>query len=213
MVFKLNNKGFSLREFIAVLLVMVIVTLVVLNVFFKGNKNLPYKNFRNLAKDFSINATSLRDSDPKYHNRVFLVDTIKNNYSHELSNPFNKKENCDKYESKVVFDEANKKKITLKCGNYLIFNEDGFSSADGYTIYKVSKWSEKVITGGNVQTQTFYNYSLDGNLVLDKYLIEKEFLETYSSKTGNNILSLSQVDTDKYTIEKKTYYRTMEEVD
>ena len=72
MGFKMNNKGFSLREFIAVLLIMVITALVVLNLFFKGNDSLPHKNFRNLAKDFSIAASQLHDSDVRYHLKVFL---------------------------------------------------------------------------------------------------------------------------------------------
>lgn len=208
----MNNKGFSLREFVAVLLIMVIVSLVVLNLFFKGNDSIPYKNFRNMAKDFSIQATSLHDNDIKYEKRVFLSDAIKNHHMDELTSPFNKNEKCDKYESKVIFDDNNNKKVTIKCSKYLIFNESGFGKVEDYTIYEVSKWTDEELIGGDVQTATFYNYSVDGNIILDRFMPEKEFLEAYSMKSGNNILSLSQVDSDKFKVETKLYYRTIKEV-
>lgn len=213
MEFKMNNKGFSLREFVLVLLIMAIVIIVVLNLFFKGNDSIPNKNFRNLAKDFSISATHLHDEDVRFTFRVFLADAIKLDYMDELTNPYNKKEKCDKYESVIKFDDNSRKKITIKCGNYLIFNEDGYDKVEDYKIYKVSKWSEKEATGSDVQTETFYNYSINGNMVLDRFMIEKEFLEEYSKKSGTNILSLTQVDEAKYKLEKKTFYRTLTEVD
>ena len=210
---KMNNKGFSLREFIAVLLIVVIVIIVLLNLFFKGNDSIPYKNFRNLAKDFSIQATSLHDNDVKYEKRVFLVDAIKYNHMSEATSPFNRNEKCDKFESKVIFDDNNNKKITIKCGKYLIFNESGFGKVEDYTIYEVSKWTDEELIGGNVQTATFYNYSVNGKMVLDRFMVEKEFLEAYSAKSGVNILSLSQVDLNKFKVETKLYYRTIKEVD
>ena len=165
-----------------------------------------------MAKDFSIQATSLHDNDIKYEKRVFLSDAIKHNHMDELTSPFNKNEKCDKYESKVIFDDNNNKKVTIKCSKYLIFNESGFGKVEDYTIYEVSKWTDEELIGGDFQTATFYNYSVDGNIILDRFMPEKEFLEAYSMKSGNNILSLSQVDSDKFKVETKLYYRTIKEV-
>ena len=53
------------------------------------------------------------------------------------------------YESKVVFSNNNKK-VTLKCGDYLIYNQD--ITSKNYNIYKVSDWSFNKISGNNVDT-------------------------------------------------------------
>ena len=213
MEFKLNNKGFSLREFILVLLIVTIASVFFLNMFFKANKDLPNQNFRNLAKDFAYRSTSLRDQDVRYAYKVYLYDAIEHNIISPIYSPYKKTEKCDLYESKVIFDDSNGRKVTLKCSNYLIFNENGFGDPSSFTIYKVSKWTDKELTGSNVQKQKFYNYSVNGNMILDRFMIEREFLDAYSKKSGQNILDISQVDKSKFQLEEKMYYRTMDQVE
>ncbi len=209
MKIKLDNKGFGFKEFLAVLVVILIVVLFIYRSFFNSNSKLPFKQFRSLAKDFGVHATSVRDEHPALTNRIYLYDVVEKGFYDKIESPFKKGEYCDEFESRMDTRAENARSITFKCGDYMIYNEKFETSPEDYEIYKVSAWQESKITDGD-HSQELYNYSANGKLVLDKYYVEKEFIVNYNNKTGSNITSIGQIDTSKFKLETKVFYRTME---
>jgi len=65
-----------------------------------------------------MNAINYNSSDK---GTMYLSEMLDLNLISPIKNPFNGKE-CDIYESKVDFSE-DIKRVTLKCGEYLIDNE------------------------------------------------------------------------------------------
>lgn len=207
---KIGNRGFGLREFIACLVLVLIVIVVIFKTFFNSNSAMPIKNFRNHAKTFVINATSLRDSDPRFANVVYLKDAVDNAFMEHVPNPWNKSEYCDETESKLVSNH-NKRFVTFKCGNYLIYNQNAEKDASEYVVYKVSAWKNEKLVGSNVQIENFYNVEVNGKPLYDQYYNEKEFLMKYSSSFGYTAATSLIKSEHKLLIQPK--YRTMEEVE
>ena len=165
------------------------------------------KNFKRLAVEFIDEAGIVRDQVAGYEDLVYLYDAINLNYMKGLTSPFDKANYCDEYESKIKMKNSSIY-LTFKCSEYLIYDQP---TTEEYVIYKVSDWSEEPIEGNNVQTTTFYNYAINGEEQLDEYYIEKEFLVEYSMKSGFTTRFLSNM-LEEHELVKKTYYRTMEEV-
>lgn len=204
---KLNNKGIGKKEAIIGLFVIFALMAVMLYKSTGVDKKTDFKNFERLAVEFIDEAGIVRDQVAGYEDVVYLYDAINLNYMKGLESPFDKSTYCDEYESKIKMKE-NQVYLTFKCSEYLIYDQP---TTEEYIIYKVSEWSEEPLEGNNVQTATFYNYKVNGEEQLDDYYIEKEFLAEYSMKSGFATRFLSNMDSS-HELVKKTYYRTMEEV-
>lgn len=207
---RIGNKGFGLREFIACLVLVLIVIVIIFKTFFNSNSSLPIKNFRNHAKTFVINGTSLRDSDPKYENVVYLKDAVDNAFMEHVPNPWNKSEYCDETESKLVTIN-NRRFVTFKCGDYLIYNQNAEKEASEFIVYKVSSWQVDKMVGSNVQKETFYNVEVNGKPLYDQFYNEKEFLMKYSSSFGYT--PATSLIKSEHKLLTQTKYRTIEEVE
>lgn len=205
---KLNNKGIGRKETMAILLLIIVLFIVVLNTFLKKLDNTKFDNFRKLASNFIEDVSRMRNLEAAYENGAYLYDVINMNYGKNIVSPFNSKDNCDVYESRIQVIN-NTPHITLKCSDYIIYDEE--TTAKKFKIYKVSDWTDKEITSENVQTADFYNYEINGVEQLDKYYNEKEFMIKYTEKTGKKIYSVSALDNGQNILTKK-FYRTMDEV-
>ena len=124
-----------------------------------------------------------------------LVTRIKNNFSGDLY--------CDMYESKVVFSNNNKK-VTLKCGDYLIYNQD--ITSKNYNIYKVSDWSFNKISGNNVDTVKVYGLIKNGKNLLDSYYEKDLFIKLVATKYRDKYNSFKTIKKN-YDIDEKIAYR------
>ena len=206
-IFNLNNKGMGKKEMMLVLLILLAGITYGLYKIIGNNAITQMANFKRLAATFIDEAGRLRDNEIHYEERVYLYDTIELDYLDELKNPFNHQETCDKYESKIEMAD-NKVYITFKCGEYYIFDQQ---TTEEYTVYKVSEWTDQKLTGENVQTANFYNYTVNDVEILDKYYIEKEFLVEYAQKSGFKTLTIGNLNPN-HKLVKKTYYRTLEQV-
>ena len=204
---KLNNKGLGKKEMMIVLLIIFAGLAFGLYKIIGSNSATQMANFRRLATSFIDEAARLRDEEALYENEVYLYDTIELNYIEEMPSPFEQSESCDLYESKIEIVDR-QRYITFKCSNYYIYNQ---KTTEDYVVFKVSDWTEEELHGDNVQTATFYNYTVNGTEVLDKYYIEKEFLVQYSMKSAYPTISLQNLKSE-HELVKKTYYRTLEEV-
>lgn len=206
---KLNNKGFSKKETMICLLLIIIGIVAVLYFTTEADDSTNFSKFIRLSKEFGEEAGVVRDSEGSvYENRVFLYDVIALGYDDKYTSPFDSSKQCDIYESKIEM-EGKSIYITMQCSEYLIYKE--VSTSEVFTIYKVSKWTDERLSGSHVQTTTFYNYEIDGVEQFDTYFSEKEFLVKYNEKEGTNTFFTTNLKSG-HNILKKTYYRTMEQV-
>ena len=205
---KLNNRGVGRKEVIIGLFVIFVLMAILLYKSGNVDDETSIKNFKRLAVEFIDEAGIVRDQVAGYEDLVYLYDAINSNYMKGLTSPFDKANYCDEYESKIKMKNSSVY-LTFKCSEYLIYDQP---TTEEYVIYKVSDWSEEPIEGNNVQTTTFYNYAINGEEQLDEYYIEKEFLVEYSMKSGFTTRFLSNM-LEEHELVKKTYYRTMEEVE
>lgn len=205
--FKLNNRGIGKKEMMLVLLILLAGMAFGLYKVIGNNEITQLANFKRLAATFIDEAGRLRDNEIHYEERVYLYDAIELGYLDELKSPFNHQETCDKYESKIEMMDR-RVYITFKCGEYYIFDQQ---TTEDYTVFKVSEWTEEKLTGENVQAINFYNYTINDEEMLDKYYIEKEFLVEYAKKSGYKTLTIGNLNSN-HTLVKKTYYRTLEQV-
>ncbi len=207
---KLNNKGFGKKETMFCLLVIIAGVAIVANNFLNNTDSNNFSNFIRMSKEFADAAGVTRDGETiaAFETRVFLYDVMSYNYMDWLESPFNKNEYCDIYESQIEMEQQSVY-ITFRCSEYLIYKQ--ISTNEDFKIYKVSDWTEEVLTGSNIQKTKFYNYVVDGKEQLDEYLPEKEFIVKYNETAGANTYFVTNLKAEHQLVEK-TYYRTMERV-
>ena len=198
---RFNEKGKGTYEFLTVAVTCLILSAILLFIVINNNKQEKFQVFRYNAKTVGINAVN-------YNNKsnidvVYLYELINNNLVTNIKNSFSGSAYCDIYESKVVFDN-NTKKVTLKCGEYLIYNQD--ITAKDYDIYKVSNWSFKKMDGDNVDTVKVYAIMKNGKNLLDNYYEEELFVKLVALNYGDKYSSLKDIKKN-YDIDEKTAYR------
>lgn len=205
--FKLNNRGNGRKEMMLVLLIIFAGLAFGLYKIIGNNEITQIANFKRLAASFIDEAGRLRDNEILYEEKVYLYDTIELNYIDEMNSPFTFGESCDIYESKIEMEDR-KVFLTFKCSEYYIYHQQ---TTEEYTIFKVSEWTDQKLTGDNVQTAKFYNYTVNDIEVLDDYYIEKEFLVEYNRRSGYKTNFIENMKAG-HELVSKTYYRTLEEV-
>lgn len=208
-IFKLNNKGFGKKETMICLLLIIVAMVGVLYFTTEADDSTKFSKFVRLAKEFGEEAGVVRDSEGAiYETRVYLYDVINLGYDDKYESPFDHGEECNVYESKIEM-EGRGIYISMLCSEYFIYRAS--STENEFTIYKVSEWTDQKLTGSNVQTTTFYNYTVNGEEQFNTYYSEKEFIVEYSKKTGFKSSYIGNLRPE-HTLVQKTYYRTMEEV-
>ena len=186
-----NNKGFGAYEFLTVAVVCLVLTTILLVAILKLSYKEKYQVFNFNARVMAMNAINYN-----------LYEMLKLDLISPIKNPFNGK-NCDLYESKVEFLKEGKK-VTLKCGEYLIDRE--LVGNKSYTLYRVTDWNDDKEYEAN-DSKTIYNLSKKGKLVLDNYY-EKDLLVTMlNEKTNKKYNSLKEIEKDYKLVSKKVYRR------
>lgn len=197
---KINKKAFSKAEFMILLAVLAILIAVGSKLALDSSKS--YGTFKTLANNFANAVARYKDKAIIPKEEYSLYETEKNGYIDELSSPFDKNEKCDKYESYVSVKEANKKKIVLICGEYLVEAVQG----EYYKVYEISSWSETQDAEHN-DGDILYNYKQNGNVMLDEYVPLKSFLALYTEKTGKLISNVNEVKSSGTELLSKVSYR------
>lgn len=200
---EVNNKGFSKTELIVVLTAIIILFAIAVGALSNNVDKGKISTFKKLANSFAHQISMYKDNYINDEGLYYLDDVLKNNYKIDLTNPFSE-EACDRYESYVLYGQM-KKEVNLRCGDYLATN----SNDDDYTIYKVSAWSKEKVKGEEI---ILYNYKKDNKVVLDNYVIEKEFIETYNLNEKDKISDVLEVSKENQELLADTFYRTKEEV-
>lgn len=204
---RFNENGRGTYEFLTVAVTCLILSAILLFIVINNNQKEKYEVFRYNAKTVGINAVN-------YNNKtsddvVYLYELVDANLVTRIKNNFSGDEYCDMYESKVVFSNDNKK-VTLKCGDYLIYNQD--VTDKDYSIYKVSNWSFDEISGNNVDTVKVYGLMKNGKNLLDSYYEEELFIKLVAANYGNKYNSFKAIKKN-YDIDEKTAYRKRTLVD
>ena len=135
---KKNELGFGATEFLSVIVLATIIIAIVLSFALSKSDEQKFQVFRYNALLLSMNAANYDMTD--HQQALYLTTLIDKKISEPIKNPFFGTKFCDIYESKVVFDETSRY-VTLKCGDYLIENQDAHD--EDYPIYKVGPWKEK----------------------------------------------------------------------
>ena len=157
-----------------------------------------------LGKTVSTNSGSFHNSENVYLGEVLDQKLLKTS----IKNPF-EAGFCDEGESKVEFISG-KAYVTLKCGSYLI-EKSSLNDKSTMDIYTIGKWTDKEMTGEDVESKTLYN-CLDGNgkEMFDNYLEELYMVSLINKENDtdyyfSNDISECKVVTKEMYREKKLY--------
>ena len=182
---KKNNKGFGAYEFLTVAVVCLVLTAILLVAILKLSNKEKYQVFNFNARVMAMNAINYNFKD---EGTIYLYEMLKL----DLISPI-----------KVEFLKEGKK-VTLKCGEYLIDRE--LVGNKSYTLYRVTDWNDDKEYEAN-DSKTIYNLSKKGKLVLDNYY-EKDLLVTMlNEKTDKKYDSLKEIEKDYKLVSKKVYRR------
>ncbi len=203
----INNKGKINLEFITILAFILVIIAVVGFFASLNNYSRKYDVLRQNARDFASKVAMFRNEYSNYHKEIYLKDLVAVNYIKAFKNPFNGDKNCDLYESKVFFASDKERYVTLKCGEYIIYEQN--VNSDEYDIYKVSDWQEDIDDIEFIQSTKLYNYkNSDGNMALSNFVTSRELIDLYNKNEQKDIKDLKEVDLSNVSIITKTYYRT-----
>ena len=198
---RFNEKGKGTYEFLTVAVTCLILSAILLFIVINNNQKEKYQVFRYNAKTVGINAVNYNNETSE--DVVYLYELINSNLVTRIKNNFSGDDYCDMYESKVVFSGSSKK-VTLKCGEYLIYNQDVTDKK--YNIYKVSDWSFDEINGDNVDTVKVYGLMKNGKNLLDGYYEKELFIKLVADNYGDKYNSLKDIKKN-YKVDEKTAYR------
>lgn len=196
-----NNKGWGSYEFLTVAVVCLILTIILLFVVFRLIDDEKFQVFKYNARTIGINAIDYQvNSD---FDTVYLYELVDDGYVTKMKNAFSGDKYCDLYESKVEFTD-NAKKVTLRCGEYLIYEQD--VADEDYDIYKITDWSSKEMKGDNIDENTVYNIIIDGEEVFSDYYEEELFIKQVMNKYGKEYSSLNKIK-KAYDVKEEEVYR------
>ena len=198
---RFNNLGKGSYEFLTVAVTCLIVSSIFLFIVINNSQEEKFQVFKYNAKTVGINAVNYNNETSE--DVVYLYELINNNLVTKVKNNFSGDEYCDFYESKVTFSN-NSKKVTLKCGEYLIYNQDVTDKK--YNIYKVSDWSFNKISGDNVDAVKMYGLIKNGKNLLDGYYEKELFIKLVRDNYGDKYNSLKDIKKN-YKVDEKTAYR------
>ena len=201
MKIRFNENGKGTYEFLTVAVTCLILSAILLFIVINNNKNEKFQVFRYNARTVGINAVNYNNETSE--DIVYLYELIDNNLVTRIKNNFSGDKYCDPYESKVVFLDDTKK-VTLRCGEYLIYNQDVASK--NYKIYKVSDWSFDEIGGDNVDTVKVYALMKNGKNLLNGYYEEGLFIKLVADNYGDKYNDLESIKKN-YKVVVKTVYR------
>lgn len=198
---RFNQNGKGTYEFLTIAVTCLVLSAILLFIVINNSQKEKYQVFRYNAKTVGINAVNYNNETSE--DVVYLYELINNNLVTRIKNNFSGDDYCDMYESKVVFSGSSKK-VTLKCGEYLIYNQDVTDKK--YNIYKVSDWSFNKINGNDVDTVKVYGLMKNGKNLLDGYYEKELFIKLVRDNYGDKYNSLQDIK-ENYKVDEKTAYR------
>ena len=195
-----DNKGWGSYEFLTVVVVCLILTIILLFVVFRLIDDEKFQVFKYNARTIGINAIDYQENSD--FDTVYLYEMVNDGYVTKMKNAFSGDKYCDLYESKVEFTDSGKE-VTLRCGEYLIYKQD--ITSEDYDIYKITDWSFKGMKGDNIDENTVYNIIVDDEEVFSEYYEEELFIKQVMAKYGKEYSSLNKIKKEYEVTEKEVY--------
>lgn len=201
----MTNKGKLpvATEILTVSLICLVLAAILFNLVLKNTKE---QQFNSLKSDIdllqsSANIYSLENS----RKTISLKELVDEGFIAAIKDPFNPKEYCDLYFSKIQYTD-NDTIATLECGNYLITSAASNSKA---IIYYVSEWSEE--NKKNSYIKMGYNYLKNNSDAYPDYYEEDAFLYLFNKDNSTSYKSISSIPYE-YNVKSKVLYRKMTKV-
>ena len=191
-----KERGSGTYEFLVIVFVCLIITVIVLLIVINVDKQTSFQVFKYNAKIIGINAINYNDET------VYLYEMINDNLVTNMKNTFSDDEFCNIYDSKVEFKD-DKRLVTFRCGDYLIYNQD--ITKKDYNLYKVSDWAFKEKTGSHVDVTVLYTLFKDGKQLLNGYYEKNLFIRLVMDSYGSKYNNLKEIKKDYEVKEKKAY--------
>lgn len=203
---RMNNRGNTSYEILTVSVTCLILAAVLLVAILRNVSNQKFQMFQYNSKVFALNAVTLTNFDT--NRTVYLYEMIDQNLIEPIKNPFSGEDYyCDIYESKVQI-LTDDKKVTLKCGEFLIDNQS--VHANEFQIYRVSDWKEKATTDHD-EIRNVYNIEIGDEIYFDTYYEKDLFLIKVNNLLNSNYSSIEEV-MENYDILSKQEYRTKSKI-
>ena len=203
---RMNNRGNTSYEILTVSVTCLILAAVLLVAILRNVSNQKFQMFQYNSKIFALNAVALTNFDT--NRTVYLYEMIDQNLIEPIKNPFSGEDYyCDIYESKVQI-LTDDKKVTLKCGEFLIDNQS--VHANEFQIYRVSDWKEKATTDHD-EIRNVYNIEIGDEIYFDTYYEKDLFLIKVNNLLNSNYSSIEEV-MENYDILSKQEYRTKSKI-
>lgn len=196
-----NNKGFAKYELITVIVLVLVVFAYLMNCVLGGTSNTKIQALKESALNFS-KAVSINVSQFNNFEVVYLKEAYEEKVLETLKNPFGSG-NCDEAESKIEFVNG-QPHVTLKCGNYALFNED-FSDPKNVDVYEVSDWT--TTAKDDSEQKDLYNCVKDNKDLFNDYYEDLYLVSRINHDYNTSFYSASDVK-DFCDLEKKTFYRS-----
>ncbi len=196
-----DNKGWGSYEFLTVVVVCLILTVILLFIVFRLIDDEKFQVFKYNARTIGINAIDYQENSD--FDTIYLYEMVNDGYVTKMKNAFSGDKYCDLYESKVEFTDSGKK-VTFRCGEYLIYQQD--ITSKNYDVYKVTDWSFKEMKGDNIDENTVYNIIVDGKEIFNEYYEEELFIKQVMAKYGKEYSSLNKIKKE-YDVKEKEVYR------
>lgn len=203
-----NNKGGIKYELITIILALLLIFAFLFYGLLGGLSKQKIKTMKENAVTFGKTVATNIASFPNVET-VYLEEAIDEKVIDKIKNPTGRGE-CDPKESKVVFEDGNSL-VTLRCGDYLIDNEN-IMDEDSMKLYKVGKYQEKKLTGKNVEKKELYNCKKDKKLLYPEYYEELYFIVKLNKDNGTDYYYAKDVK-DTCKVVTKTFYREKELVE
>ena len=203
---RMNNKGNTSYEILTVSVTCLILAAVLLVAILRNVSNQKFQMFQYNSKVFALNAVTLTNFDT--NRTVYLYEMIDQNLIEPIKNPFSGEDHyCDIYESKVQI-LTDDKKVTLKCGEFLIDNQS--VHANEFQIYRVSDWKDEATTDHD-EIRNVYNIEIWDEIYFDTYYEKDLFLIKVNNLLNSNYSSIEEV-MENYDILSKQEYRTKSKI-
>ena len=186
---KINKFGFTIKEFMFMLAFIAVLIAIGTKIVLDGTKS--YGSFKTLANTFA-NAVSKYKDQVVLKKEYSLYEVEEKKFIDEITNPFDKNQLCDKYESFIEMPEVSTKKVTLLCGDYLteaLQNEY-------YNVYEVSEW-DSVKQDNYNDSGMVYNFKLNGEMMLKEDVPERTFIQKYNEIMDDSISTINDLSIKK----------------
>lgn len=202
---KMDKNGYGNYEFLTVTVICFILSVILLICVFASSNEEKIQVFKYDAKILGLNAVFLESEIN--HQVIYLEEMIDKGYISEIKNPFYGMKLCNAQESKVEIIN-NERKVTLQCGNYLIYYQN--LNNENYEIYRVSSWTTNK-SKNIVEEKAVYNLKMDNQFIFDISYEQELFIHKVNQYLGTDYQNLKSIQ-NKYEVVSTMLYRTKEKI-